>query len=187
MSENVELQEVKEETVKQPKSSEVKVWESLEPKLQLFAVVYAENQNLTACAEEFGVKRSTCSSWSRRPAVAALVNHHLKKFQDQSLVNRQLMERVLLDVCDVGMGLENTHGVNKDGIGYQEKVTNLPAVNQAVGMLHKIGHDKRSLEIKDKETNAGSTVIINIEHANFNSNKHADLLAQKNEKVINHE
>lgn len=163
--------------MKQAKSYVPTLWDELEPKYQLFAITYAENGSYSRCAEQFDLSPETLRRWSRMPAVAALINHTLEKFQGRSLVNRQLIERSALDILDIALGHEDTHGIDKEGIAYTEKITNLPAANQALALMQRIDNETETRKIKAREaTKTGGTVIVNIERANFNSDQHAELL-----------
>lgn len=161
----------------QKENSKVTVWEDLEPKYQMFATMYAENGSFRVCANHFDLKIDTMRRWSRMPAVAALINHNLDKYRDCSLVNRQLIERSALDVLDIALGHEDTHGIDNEGGSYQGKVTNLPAANQALALLQRVDNETENRKIKAKTANKfGGNVIVNIERANFNSNQHVELL-----------
>lgn len=159
-------------------------WDTLEPKYKVFAIMFAETCCLNTCADHFNMKRGTMRTWSRIPAVAALISHEMAVFKDFSLVNKILIERMALDIYDVAMGHKDTHGVDKFGEAFSAKITNLPAANQALGVLHKVNHEEKMLKAKVEE-NQGGTVVLNIENANFDSDQHFNLLQRRQEKVIN--
>lgn len=152
------------------------VWENL-PAVQIRAAyLYAQCGNTSEVASEVDVQPRTIRRWLRIPAFAALVNKQLEVYEERSLVSRQYKEATLLNVIDIALGLEDTHGMDKEGMEYSGKETNLNAVNQAIATLNKMEHDDRALKAKIKETKEGPSVILNIENANFNSNRHFDLL-----------
>lgn len=179
-----QLLEANSPTEQLPNTSSPNVWDSLDPKMYMVAVKYAETGNYAAAAKEVGVRPETARKWGRDIRVAALVAHQLKQYEEVSLVSRTVLERMALDVYDVAMGNEDTHGVYKDGGSYSEPVTNLPAANQAVATLHRINHDTESRKIESSKSKAGQTVVLNIEQANFNSNQHFDMLKQRNGQTI---
>jgi hypothetical protein len=179
MPEENSLQMDTEKLEKPKESSKVTLWANLEPKYQLFAIMFAEHGSFVECAEHFDLSTGTMRAWSRRPAVAALINHTLEKFKNHSLVNRQLIERSALEILDMAMGHEESKGVDKDGATWEEKVTNLPAATQALALIQRIDNETETRKIKSLDKNSGGTVIVNIENANFDSNQHAALMSNQ--------
>lgn len=172
-------QEENSPTGLQPSISSRNIWQSLDPKKYMAAVKYAETGSYAAAAREVGSRPETVRKWGKDLRFSALVSHLLSQYEETSLVSRLLLERMALDVYAVAMGEEDTHGVDKDGVGYSAPTTNLPAANQAISTLHRINHDTESRKIDRDKQNSGQTVILNIEQANFNSNQHFEMLQQK--------
>lgn len=184
MSESNESSTEKNQLAQQSSGQLTNVWDNLEPKRQLFAMKYVELGSWNAVRKALSMSYERCKELRQDPRVQALIAHQMEQLRVQSLVRPIMMERVLLDVIEIGLGEDDTFGVDKDGMQYNAKVTNLPAVNQAVATLHRMQTDREKIKIESEKSKAGGTVVINIENANFNSNRHFEMLAAKKAPII---
>jgi hypothetical protein len=132
-----ELSKSTSESSQQP--SELQLAEQeLSPQERLFCYQYLTDYNHRRAAEEVSLPASKGIHLLRKPAVAHLIKLLSDELIADSLITRDMVQYELLhEYLPRAKGDKEVSGVDRDGVEYTAKVTNMAAYGKALDMMAK--------------------------------------------------
>lgn len=122
----------------QPKSDLELALEEVSPQERLFCYEYLVDYKAPRAAEAVGRSRNAGKEILRKPAVARLINLLSEELAQNSLITRDMVQyEILHEYLPMAKGEKPVKGVDRDGIAWEGKVTNMPAYGKVLDMMSK--------------------------------------------------
>ena len=123
----------------QPEPTELQLAEKeLDSQERMFCYEYLTDYNAPRAADHVGRSRSAGRLLLRKPAIARFIRLLGDELIADSLITRDMVQYELLhEFLPRARGDVAVQGVDRDGIQFEGKVTNMPAYGKALDMMSK--------------------------------------------------
>ena len=122
----------------EPSEELAKLHDLLTPQERLFCHEYLVEFDHRGAAEKVGLSPNSGIRFLRKPLITQYIKHLTDELAHESIITRDMVQYELIhEYLPRAKGVIPVHGVDRDGVQFEAKITNMAAYGKAIDMMAK--------------------------------------------------
>lgn len=122
----------------EPSEELAKLHDLLTPQERLFCHEYLVDFNHRRAADKVGLSPNSGIRFLRKPLITQYIKHLTDELAHESIITRDMVQYELVhEYLPRAKGDVPVHGVDRDGVQFEAKITNMAAYGKAIDLMAK--------------------------------------------------